>query len=61
VSGFGQKVMNTLETYAIFPYDPFEYRLSFFVGSFFTVYNLQCFVVELRVIEIRVLRNIFWP
>lgn len=61
MSGFGQKVRNTLQTYAIFPYDPFEYGLSFSVVSFITFYNLEFCIVELRVIEVRVLRKIIWP
>ena len=45
MSGFGQKVMTIWQTYVTFPYDPFEYRLSFYVRSFFAFYNLECFNV----------------
>lgn len=46
--------------HVIFPYDPFEYRLSLYVVSFITFYNLVYCIVELRVMEIRVLRKIIW-
>lgn len=61
MSGFGQKVGITLQTYTIFPYDPFEYRLSFYVVSFINFYNLECCIVKPKVLEIRVLRKIIWP
>ena len=61
VSGFGQKVRFASHTYAIFPCDTFEYRLSFCVVSFITFYDLEYCIVALRIIEIRVLRKTIWP